>query len=625
MKSLLVFDSSTFFRNLNSIKENIAIVCLGMELEEVKTALGSVGKSKVEVMNIADYSDSAQDSVRHYIIENITQLPSFVEIQTLTDPSYQLNLWYFLKISEKSPLRGELHQRLFYLAQIAYLLESHSFASITFIVRDKLLIRCLENKKTKNRAFKPTEFIFFLNAARYAVQSLGIKAVRNVFRHRISFDAPSTLIFSLFPFWWLNPLTSQSRDRFFPLSYSSSVNLSLGNISWISISLSKYLHQRKQIKGQFGIEKFKVLQDYIQMWHIRSLFSLKRFLLLSRFRHKIQDALLPKFHGHEVGSLISHEISKSIQSADLQLCILVYLTLREYLQQHGTSRIVSRFESQPIDRALIWASEGLTQFVGYWHSTMSMCENYTSLQYPNGYLLDMTQDDLVMVGFPRRMLIPNLYCRETLNEIGYDLSLTAACGPTRHFDVIETASNLKLRGTLKIKNQIAIALSSDPNSCNILADAMVLIKRVNPNVLFAIKTHPAFKTSDEYFKKLKGKIGENSLRVIESSESYIEIISECEVIILSGTQLAFEGILVDTFPIVYEPKGQYCATNFKAFEDSCFIANTVEELIFSLTSILENSPIAKQKKKSWNSLIQKQFGSSNSNSWKNLESTLKKL
>ena len=154
---------------------------------------------------------------------------------------------------------------------------------------------------------------------------------------------------------------------------------------------------------------------------------------------------------------------------------------------------------------------------------------------------------------------------------------------------------------------------------------MVLIKRVNPNVLFAIKTHPAFKTSDEYFKKLKGKIGENSLRVIESSESYIEIISECEVIILSGTQLAFEGILVDTFPIVYEPKGQYCATNFKAFEDSCFIANTVEELIFSLTSILENSPIAKQKKKSWNSLIQKQFGSSNSNSWKNLESTLKKL
>lgn len=85
MKNLFVFDSSTFFRNLNSIKENIAIVCLGMELEEVKAALRGVGKSKVEVMNIGEYSDSAHHSVRHYIIENITQLPSFVEIQTLTD------------------------------------------------------------------------------------------------------------------------------------------------------------------------------------------------------------------------------------------------------------------------------------------------------------------------------------------------------------------------------------------------------------------------------------------------------------------------------------------------------------------------------------------------------------
>ena len=625
MKSLFVFDSSTFFRDLISIKENIAIACLGMELEEVKTALKSVGKSNIEVMSIADYSDSAQDSVKHFIVENITKLPSFVEIQNLTDPSYQLDLWYFLKISEKSPLRGELHRRLFYLAQIAYLLESFSFESVTFIMTDKLLIRCLENNKSKNKAFKSIECIFFIHAARYAFQSLGIKAVRRVFRHGNSLDAPRTLIFSIFPFWWLNPLTSKSRDRFFAYSDSPSFNLSFGNISWVSMPLSKYFHQRKLIQGQFGINKFKVLQDYIQMQHIRSLFSLKRFLLLTRFRRKVQDALLPKFHGHEVGSLISHEISKSIQSADLQLCILVYLTLREYLQQNETSRVVSRFESQPIDRALIWASEGLTQFVGYWHSTMSMCENYTSLQYPEGYLLEMTQDDLVMVGFPRRMLIPNLYCRATLNKIGYDLNLTASCGPTRHFDIIETASKLELKKATKIKNQIAIALSSDPNSCNVMADAMALIKQVNPNALFAIKTHPAFKTSDEYFKKLKGKVGENSLRVIESSEGYIKVISECAALILSGTQLAFEGILVDTFPIVYEPKGEYCATNFKAFEDSCFIANTVEELIFSLSSILANSPIARQKKKTWNSVIQKQFGSSNLNSWESLENTLKKL
>ena len=608
MKSLFVFDSSTFFRNLNSIKENIAIVCLGMELEEVKTALGSVGKSKVEVMNIADYSDSAQDSVRHYIVENITQLPSFVEIQTLTDPSFQLDLWYFLKISEKSPLRGELHQRLFYLAQIAYLLESHSFASITFIVRDKLLIRCLENKKAKNRAFKPTEVIFFLNAARYAVQSLGIKAVRKVFRHRNSFDAPSTLIFSLFPFWWLNPLTSQSRDRFFPLSYSSSVNLSLGNISWISMSLSKYLHKRKLIQGQFGINKFIVLQDYIQMWHIRSLFNLKRFLLISRFRYKVQDALLPKFHGYKVGSLISFEISKSIQSADLQLCILVYLTLREYLQQHETSRIVSRFESQPIDRALIWASEGSTQFVGYWHSTMSKCENYTSLQFPDGYLSNLTERELVKVGFPSRMLVPNLYCRETIDKIGYNLNFSAVCGPTRHLEVIETAKNLGPIIEKNSNNLIAIAFSSDPESSHFMASAMVAIKDLNPNVVFFVKTHPAYETSQDYFEKLERQIGVQSLRVIKSSDNYLEIISECAAIILSGTQLAFEAILVGTFPVVYEPTSRYVSTNFKAFESSCFIANTTEDLTNCMNSIWINSSIVVEKRSTWQTLIEKQFG-----------------
>lgn len=625
MRNLIVLDPTSFSNNLASIEENVSILCLGMEIEEVRSALESVGKSSVEIVSAANYSTSASKSARDYVVANITELPNLITFNTLLDGQIQLNLWHFLLISEKSPIRGDLNERLFFLAEISQVLQRNTFLSVRFCISDTTLLHCLEDVQTKKSAFKFKDSLFFVHAMRYAVQSLGLKIIRRFFKHKNTSTPPQNLIFSLFPYWWLNPLTLRAKDRFFSRRVSQPDDSNLGNLSWLTLPVLEYFRKRKIIQSEVGLVNFHVLQDYVQLRHLRSLFSLKRLFSLVRFRNAVHDAHLPKFFGYDVSSLVSDEVSKSIQSADLQLSILLYLSLREFLQETKTLRIVSRFESQPIDRALIFASEGLTQFVGYWHSTMSMCENYTSLQFPRNFLSGITGDGLVQVGFPRRMLVPNIYCQETLEIIGYDLSLIASVGPTRYLDVIDSVEKRKLREKPKLNNLIGVALSSDPNSCNVMASAMLAIKRTNPSVVFAIKMHPAFSTTDEYLRNLEAKIGGGSIRIISESEDYIEVISECKILILSGTQLAFEGILVETFPVVYEPSSLYCATNFNAFVNSCFIANNVDELALCVSSIFNNTLSAQKKIENWDLVIRKQFGNNLFDSFIDLESALNKI
>lgn len=625
MKKLVVFDSGTLEKSLGTIHSGQAIACLGVEFQAVQTRLIKAGLMNVELIDLTQYSERAAQSTREYVVENITRLPEIVALQPILDSKLNVELWPLLAISEKSPLRGKIHQRLFYISLISQLLENQKFEIVEYKLSDKFVSAALLNRRLTASNFRRYEAGFWLQALRYTISSFGIKNIRALLGHKSKTPIPTKLIFSLFPYWWLNPYTSRAKDRFFPAISDTFKGGEIGQVSWLTTSLFAYIRNRKLLMGEGGISRIQVLQDSLELKDFTALLSIWRFKSLIGFRNLIRSNEFPAFHNFRVNDILACEMSYSIASGDLQLSVLNYITLNRFLKKNHTTHLVFRFESQPIDRSVIFASAGLTKSVGYWHSSMSMCENYTSLQFPRNFLENLNDVELVEAGFPSRMLVPNIYCAETLAFIGYNRKFTASCGPTRHLGEISAAKILKGKGHLKFSKKVAVALSSDPASAQFMENVILELHRLDPDVIFLVKTHPAFVTPKVFFENLEVSIGEASFRVIGNAENFLETIHDCNAIVVSGTQLAFESMLVDVMPVIYEPKSSYIATNFNKFEDYCFIANTVAEVGDAINSILNKNDIALEKQGKWENLIDRQFGNNVDFSWEDFIKSLDKF
>lgn len=615
-QELYIYDRETFFKSIHKIKENSTLACLGVETQEIETSLRNANYQQVDVLDLSQYVEDASQQVRDYLVENLTKLPSFTSSNNILDQNYGVDLWYFLTLSEKSSFRSNLHQRLFFLSQIEQLLGAHKFTRINYLLKDDFLNSLLCQQRLNRAIFLSRELCYFVNAARYIFKTLFIKFIRKLHRYKeLDSNSPRILVFSLFPYWWLNPYTSKVRDRFFPGIPTQDDSTEFSHISWLTTSLIEYARNRKHIRNVESSLNIRILQDFIRLRDVINLFNLYRFRLLIQFRNRARVSKLPKFNGFDIRDSMAYEISRSIGNSDLQLSLLVYISLRRYLASNHSSKILFRFERQPIDSAVIFASKGFVRSVGYWHSSMSLCSNYTSLHFPKEYLKRYCSEDYPEIAFPNQMLVPNLFCWNSLEMAGYDMSVAKICGPTRHITEISKARILNSSRRMKNRNRITIAFSSDPNSANLLFQIMVKIHKINSEVVFLIKTHPAYQMSPSYFFQLQKLIGKDSYILIDENRDYLDSINDCAAIILSGTQLAFEATLVNVFPIVYEPTNSYNATNFDAFQEYCFIARNSDEIIDFLREIMVDGVQAKKKKDKWSRLREMQFGESDHFSW----------
>ena len=624
MQDLIVFDLDNLVKNLSKIQENTTIVCLGVEKCEIDALLQDAGYLAVESIDLSKYSEIATSITRNYIVEHITKLMSYTKKEEIHGDRNGLNLWYMLAISEKSPMRGNLHQRLFYISQLSQLFAENRFRQINFYVQDRFISNIFESIQSNNSKQIKMTLLYFAHSLRYVYQTLSIRLLRKMTRTFRVFESTPILIFSLFPYWWINAETSLARDRFFP-KIPQELKLKIGYISWLTTSPSDYLRIFMRNKVPAEYRPFIVLQDFACFSDLFSLLKFRRIRELSQFRKSVSTANLPKFHNANINEIVADEVAYSISSGDLQLSTLVYISLKKYLVDHDTKKIIFRYECQPIDRAIVFASKGKTQTVGFWHSSMSLCDNYTSFHFPFNYLSKMKEIELINHGFPNRMLLSNLFCKESLSKIGYNSDLTSICGPIRHIEEIEIAKTLQKNSKSRTTNFVGVALSSEPQSAKFLFQAITEISKIDPELVFKVKLHPAYEVSANLIEELRFFLGEERLRIVPSNENHLISFSECSAIILGGTQLAFEAMLIGVVPIVFQPKNRYVATNFEPFNNSCFIVSSLDEILVSIRKILLHSPEVLKMKDNWSKAIVHQFGHNFNFSWEIFLEELKKL
>ena len=613
-KSLIVCDAITIHKLKDINPEKFALTCLGLDLSETINILKSKNLNNFELIDLKQFSDSAAKEVSQFIVNSFTDFANENTSSNLNDSKLNVNLWYLLSVSEKSPIRMLLHQRLFFLSQISQLQEQQQFLRTSFHLSDKYLLNILTGTKISDSKFLLRESVYFLQIIRYLCNTLLIKFFSHILFRKKPILAKN-MFFSLYPYWWTKPYTQLEEDRFFPKFPDNDEGFSLGHLVWLTCSFAKLIQKRKFLKNRMKSSDFIILQNNINLNDIYKFLHLGRFWKLVKFRRSVSKIGLPNFRNFNINGLFAHEISRSIRSGDFQLSVLTMLATRSYSIKNPPEKLIFRFESQPIDRALIWGVNNETTTYGYWHSSMSLTTNYTSLQFPINYLKGKDDRGLIEAGFPNMMLVPNKINFQTLTNIGFDQNRILICGPTRHLKQLAIAKELESRQTPIRKNRLAIALSADPASTKHIFDSLISIKHTFPKMYFKIKTHPAYKVSELIINRLNREIGKDSYEIIADNKDFLYEMNDCEALITTGTQLAFEGILLNITPLIFEPTNTFNSTNFKVFSKYCLIVNSVEEIKAALLKINSSNKEISRIKSNWPELIDNQFGNYPYFSW----------
>ena len=158
-------------------------------------------------------------------------------------------------------------------------------------------------------------------------------------------------------------------------------------------------------------------------------------------------------------------------------------------------------------------------------------------------------------------------------------------------------------------------LSATISACRNLNDLKVFIK-----------PHPAWSFNLEEFETMHTAADAKKFQVVNNNESIFGILQSANLLVTSGTQMAFEGMLLGVMPIIYEPKFRFNPTNFDCFSDVCFRTDSDIELEELVLLVLDNGAVSLGKKKSWPNFLNAFFSLEDDDySGKSLDSALNRI
>jgi hypothetical protein len=234
--------------------------------------------------------------------------------------------------------------------------------------------------------------------------------------------------------------------------------------------------------------------------------------------------------------------------------------------------------------------------------------------------------------WPSRMLYPNAICGDSILREGYPAELMYQIELTRHQKVLDLCHSQKtaILGSFdKLKQDdriIVVSLTADESSSLLMLSATMNACRNLKDLKVYIKPHPAWIPNLKEFETIQTVAGTKKFQVVNSDESIFGILQSANLQVTSGTQMAFEGMLLGVMPIIYEPKFRFNPTNFDSFSDICFRTNSNIELEELIRLVLKNDAVSLEKKKSWPNFLNAFFSlDDDDSSEKSLDSALKRI
>jgi hypothetical protein len=607
LTSLFVTDSlNALTRFQASGAKNTKFLAL-MEITDKKIN-EKFAKSSNHLIDVSEFIPEANEMVRKFYSTDylafIRDLLSHLSKEELLDV-------VFLDFTERSPFKGSLANQL-YLLSLTHL--------VTIKYNSKLVSAEFEDKSLNNLVLeKPHVLIPTKNTySKYLLQVLRFFILNFVFPKILgllkkSKNTITNCFFTIYPYWWLDSYTGDPEERFFPKINEQTTESKSGYLVWLEDSFLSIWTRRHLIRSFQERNDVKFLNSYISLRDFAPLISFRK---LSTFRKLLGSEIKEtdlRIGTFDVSRLVWQDIARSLSEGEFVRSKLVNSAIKRYVDDSQPATLVFRYENQPIDRAVINGAGQGTKSVGYWHTSLSQCENYMSLWN----ILDLekifSMNEIANSVWPSHILYPNTICRESILREGYPADLMYQIELTRHQKVIDlylaqiAAATDPVDKSKQRHKAIVVALTADKISSVLMLSATMIACRDLKELEILVKPHPAWSFDLEEFQLTHKGLGSTELVIVKNDNNIFRILQESDLLITSGTQMAFEGMLLGVMPIIYEPKYRFNPTNFDSFSDICFRTDSDIELGKFVRLNLENDAIIASKKMLWPNFLNSFF------------------
>jgi len=589
------------------------------------------GRTDVQSLDVESWSHDVSRAVREFLVPLIDQMPDSTDphgrpLGDLLATAHGRNAWWYLEISEKSPLRGTLVRSLYHLGLIQRAVRERAYTSVHWLVRDARLRSAFESSDTTVRVDGAASidgagpdvspWRYWAQAVRATVHVLGVRLIARLSRWPNHAVAGSVRIFTLFPHWWLAPYSEAAADRFFPRATSIPGDRRIEYLMWWSGDLGSAWRFRHRVRSVAAKERMTLLQHHVGMRTLLSLYSVCLFCRLLSFRRLVAGSEWPRFEGCDVRPLLDREIARSIGSGELALDRMLESSVHRALVTTPARALVFRFEGQPIDRALTVAARGVTRVIGFWHSAIAQCPNYLPFWFgPRALDPAATVGRVAPMPMPDAMLATERICEETLTRQGFPASAVARCGPVRHVDALSVARRVAPPAEWRHRHNlpedglvVMIATSVVATDATAMLKAVAAaLPQVRPRCVL-VRIHPACPLPDDVWTTLELAAAGAELRRVSSAEHLSELMAASDVVVTGGSTLAFEAMALGVMPILFESPGDFSASSFAPFEQACFVVRNERTLSEALQAVTGRSVEWSRRVAVWPALCRDVFG-----------------
>ena len=593
------------------------------------------GRRDVRLIDVRPWTAEVTASVRDYLNTIIQAMPGWPDnkdsiVGNILARQGKENLWWYLDISEKSPV-SSLVQSLYRLGLMRKAATASVYSQVywgvdnadlcaTFCSAESQMSVSQIIRANRLESFR-TSWLYWAHAVRFTLEVIAIKLIAFFARWPRELTDNAVQIFTIYPNWWTQPFEKHAADRFFPSLTDASETPLKNYLAWWSGDPRQAWQKRKEVKHLMMKEGLRFIQQHVSLAVLAQLYSPTIFLKLKRFKRAILSSSVPRYYRCDIRALIGRDLDRSVGSSGLALNQILEETVRKIIYRGRVRALLFRYEAQPIDRALCSAAKDQTLAIGYWHSALALSKNYMPFwSAPQKNAMKGQSDVAIRAPLPDAMLVTAAICEQTLCDQNYPRSSIQRCGPIRHKAALSIARYNMSRSQWRQKrhlpeDQTIVFLATSV----VITDAIAMMRaaahamRNMEKLTLFVRIHPAKNLQPRIWKELEEFIDARNIQLVSSAESFYELLAASDIFVSGGSTIAFEAMALGVMPVIYENPNDFSATSFEPFEHACFIATDSESLSNAIREIRNESSEMKARKAAWPALLENVFGNIHEN------------
>jgi surface carbohydrate biosynthesis protein (TIGR04326 family) len=272
--------------------------------------------------------------------------------------------------------------------------------------------------------------------------------------------------------------------------------------------------------------------------------------------------LRASFAGFNVAPLVVNEIYRSMTSSEFFLDLLMMRAFEILTEQLPTRAVIYRVEFQPFEKAILYGIRGKSLAIAFQHSTFG--RNYLPYFFVPGEiaLYRSNGSESTHMPLPDLVFTTGAYALDVLERNGFPRASLDVCGPVRFARLSkyirdrQTKAALREKLGLSMSKKVFLVMTSvvREESMSLLAALSFALGELDEAPYIVFKSHPAMPMDGEFKRLVVPTLSDGDYRVLPVDAPIYDYMSLSEGVILAGSTVCLEAMVLGAIPIVFESK-----------------------------------------------------------------------